>query len=85
MTAPTRIVASTAPVQIPAFVASAATPDTIVTALADALCGLGNDSSRACLRDDLCITGFARIDPADYAVAEDWARDAGQRGLEWIA
>ncbi|GAB4184892.1 MAG: hypothetical protein OHK0024_25060 [Thalassobaculales bacterium] len=85
LAARTRVLASTAVVPIPAFMASAGTDPAIVDRLGQALCALADDPAEAGLREDLCILGFARHDPAAYQVTEDWAQAAERRGLAEIA
>jgi ABC-type phosphate/phosphonate transport system substrate-binding protein len=80
-----RIIASTEPVPIPAFIASRDARPEVVEALAAALCSVGARPALASLRDELCIAGFARLDPAAYAITETWAREAEARGLATIA
>lgn len=84
LTAPLRILASTPAVPIPALMASKGTSPEIVERLADTLCRLASDPAQQALRDDLCIIGFARLDPATYGITEDWAREAEARGLARI-
>lgn len=84
LTAPLRILASTPAVPIPALMASKGIAPEIVERLAATLCRLGSDPAQQALRADLCITGFARLDPASYGIAEAWAREAEARGLARI-
>lgn len=84
LTAPLRILASTPAVPIPALMASRQTPLEIVERLASALGRLGSDPSQQALCADLCILGFAPLDPAGYGIAEEWAREAEARGLARI-
>ncbi len=76
LAAQTRVVASTALVQMPAFVAGPATDPHIVARLRDTLLRLGSTSDQEALRDDLCITGFAVVDAAPWQLAEQWAQTA---------
>jgi ABC-type phosphate/phosphonate transport system substrate-binding protein len=85
LAARTRIVASTAPVPIPAIMASQHMDEKIIAMLAETLMTLGSRPEHAALCADLCISGFAALDPATYEVAERWARDAEARGLAVIA
>lgn len=81
----TRIIASTELVPMPAFVAARGAPDATVERLAHALLRLGAVPDQAQLRADLCIDGFAAIDPEAWQVAERWAADAERQGFEDIA
>ena len=81
----TRIVASTKLVPIPAFVAARGTPETIVQRLGEALRRLGGIPGQSELRADLCIDGFASLDPEAWQIAERWATEAEKRGFEEIA
>jgi ABC-type phosphate/phosphonate transport system substrate-binding protein len=81
----TRVVASTKTIAIPAFMAAKGTPAAIVERLADTLCGLKDQSELAFLRDDLCIVGFARLDPDIYHTAEQWAKEAEALGRDTIS
>lgn len=79
-----RVVASTDVVPIPAFVAAKGTPPATIERLAETLCSIGADADQAGLRDDLCISGFARIGYEDYGITEDWAREAESKGLAQV-
>ncbi len=80
----TRVIASTDPVPIPALMASRAMDPTIIEHLRATLLTLGSKPGHAGLRADLCVSGFAALDPASYEVAERWACEAEARGLETI-
>jgi ABC-type phosphate/phosphonate transport system substrate-binding protein len=80
-----RVIASTEPVPIPALMASYAAPQAVVDQLAVALESVGERPELAALREELCISGFARIDPESYRIAEMWAQEAEARGLSTIA
>jgi ABC-type phosphate/phosphonate transport system substrate-binding protein len=80
----TRVIASTATVPIPAFMASPGTPPEIVERLGATLARFGDDPAEAGLRADLCLLGFARVAEADYRITEDWAAAAETRGLAEI-
>ena len=84
LAAPVRVIAQTALVPIPAVMASAAMPREVVEALRAGLLRFGQEPTTATLRADLCISGFAALDPKTYAVAEDWAREAEQAGMAVI-
>lgn len=79
-----RIVASTEPVPIPALMASRGIDPGVLARLAAALCSVGGRPELADLRADLCIAGFAPLDPASYRIAETWAREAEDLGLATI-
>jgi ABC-type phosphate/phosphonate transport system substrate-binding protein len=85
LSAQTRVIASTDPVPIPAIMASQHMDEKIVAHLRAALTTLGKRPEHKALCCDLCISGFAALDPSTYEVAERWARDAERRGLEVIA
>lgn len=85
LTEQTRVIASTDLVPIPAIMASQHMDEAIVDRLRAALLTLGSKPEHAALCADLCISGFAPLDPATYEVAERWAREAEAQGLEVIA
>jgi ABC-type phosphate/phosphonate transport system substrate-binding protein len=85
LAAQTRVIASTALVPMPAIVASQQIDEKIVEKLRATLLALGSRPEHAALCDDLCISGFASLDPATYQIAEKWARAAKSRGLDVIA
>ena len=84
LTAPVRVLASTDRVPIPSLMASRDAPSPIVARLTETLLDVGRRPELASLRDELCLTGFARLDPRSYDVAETWAREAEQAGLDKI-
>lgn len=81
LTALVRVVAATELVPIPALMAAAGTPHDIVNALRASLLRLADAPVAAELRADLCISGFALLDPATYSIAEDWAQKAEAAGF----
>lgn len=85
LAAQTRVIASTAPVPIPAIMASRDMDAAVIETLRTTLLTLGRRPEQAQLRADLCIAGFATLDPAGYEVAERWAQEAERAGLETIA
>jgi len=85
LTRQVRVVASTPVVPIPALMASRGMTDGVVEQLAAALLRVGDTGELQALRADLCITGFARLDPATYGIAERWAEEAEANGLAVIA
>jgi ABC-type phosphate/phosphonate transport system substrate-binding protein len=80
----TRVVASTLPVPNPALMASSGIDHATIDRLRTALLAFGVETDQAQLCADLCITGFAVIEPECYAVAERWAQDAEAAGLATI-
>lgn len=80
----TRVIASTDLVPIPALMASQHMDQKVIGQLRQTLLGLGSKPEHVELCADLCISGFASLDPAVYEVAERWARDAERDGLETI-
>ncbi|MEQ1614799.1 MAG: phosphate/phosphite/phosphonate ABC transporter substrate-binding protein [Hyphomicrobiaceae bacterium] len=85
LAAETRVIASTDPVPIPAIMASRDMDTSVIEKLRDTLLTFGTRTEHASLCDDLCISGFATLDPSNYEVAERWAREAEAMGLEVIA
>lgn len=81
---PTRVIDATPLVPIPAFVAAPGVAADVVDRLRATLAGFALDPATADLRRDLCVTGFTALDPAGWAVTEDWARAAEARGLDVI-
>lgn len=81
----TRVVASTAPVPIPALMASKAMEAAIVERLRATLVALGGGPGEQALLDELTISGFAPLDPAGYAIAETWAQEAETRQMKVIS
>ncbi len=79
-----RVVASTATMPMPALMASANADAAMIALLADALCSLAFRPECRALREDLCISGFARIDPSVYELSERWAKGAEVLGLTRI-
>ncbi len=84
LAAKTRVVASTALVPIPALMASQQMDAGIVERLTAALLKLGTKPAHADLCSELCISGFARLDPKTYEIAERWARAAEAQNLATI-
>ena len=81
----TRVIASTDLVPMPAIMASKEMDPKIVETLRATLLSFGNRADQSALRADLCISGFAPLDPTTYEVAEQWASEAERAGLEVIA
>lgn len=82
LTAPLKVIASTPTVPIPALMASHGMDAAVVQRLGDTLCRLQPGQGLDELLADLCVVGFRRLDPATYAIAETWAREAEARGWE---
>ena len=80
-----RIVASTEPVQMPAFVASPGTDEAVVAKLRATLIGLNGDRAFEEIAPGLCLTGFSAVDPALWQVTEKWAREAERQGYVTIS
>lgn len=85
LVAPVRVLASTETVPIPSLMASKDMDGAVVERLRSALLTVGARPELADLRRDLCIAGFARLDPAVYDLTERWAREAETAGLSVIA
>ena len=79
-----RIVASTAPMPMPALMASRGADPGVVSALRAALLAIGTRGDQAPLLTDLCISGFAALDPASYSLSERWAEEAQRGGYSRI-
>ena len=84
LTRQVRVVASTPVVPIPALMAARDMTDAVVERLTATLLRVGDVTELASLKQDLCITGFARIEPESYAIAETWAQEAEAHGLATI-
>lgn len=84
LTSQVRVIASTETMPIPAFMASSATSTEVVDKLRDALLSVGDRPELAPVRANLCITGFALVEPEAYAPSELWAQEAERRGLATI-
>ena len=80
-----RVVASTDTMPMPALMASKGVDTELVERLAATLCSLGSRPEQRPMLDQLCISGFARIDPATYDLSERWAKEAQSQGLTRIA
>ena len=77
-----RVVATTEAAPIPFLIASPDCPDQIVARLGSALAQFGEAEECAALRDALCLTGFAPVVEADYALIAAWDRDARAAGYD---
>ncbi len=74
------IVETTVPTPMPLLVASARTDGAIVARLRAALAALAADASGRALLAPLRLEGFAPVEPGDYAVLADMAREADAAG-----
>jgi ABC-type phosphate/phosphonate transport system substrate-binding protein len=84
LTSKVRVIASTDTVPIPALMASSGTSADTVERLRHALLSVASRPELADIRQELCITGFARLAPESYAPSEQWAQEAARRGLAVI-
>jgi ABC-type phosphate/phosphonate transport system substrate-binding protein len=75
-----RVIASTEPVQMPAFVASPGTEEAVVARLRAALVGLTGDRTLAEVASDLCLAGFSAVEPGPWQITEQWAQAAERQG-----
>jgi ABC-type phosphate/phosphonate transport system substrate-binding protein len=85
LAARTRTIAATALVPVPALMASARMAPAIVERLRDVLFQLHETTLGRALLADVTAARFAALDPAAYAIAETWARDAEAAGFARIA
>lgn len=86
LTAATRVIASTEPVQIPCLVASRGIEPKVVARLREAVLALAGEASAEAqaIRADVAVRGFSGVDRARYALAETWAREAEANGATTI-
>lgn len=84
LTREVRVIASTDVMPMPALMASKGADPAMVEKIAGALVSIGARADQRPLLDELCITGFARLDPSAYALSEQWAKEAEARGQEVI-
>src|SRR5581483_7698029 len=75
-----RIIATTRPTPMPAFVAARGTPEHVVTALREALLAVAHSPAMDATRDALLIERFASVDAADYEVLSRLAAEADALG-----
>ena len=75
LTAGVRVLASTEPTPMPAFVAAACAPPELVTSLQRAF-------AAAALGEQLLLRGFAPVNEADYATLLRWDEEARASGFE---
>jgi ABC-type phosphate/phosphonate transport system substrate-binding protein len=80
-TAQVRVVARTDCTPIPLLIAARSVPPETVAKLGHTFAAVGTDPTFAPLLEDLCLTGFARIeDPQVYAITERWDDEARTAG-----
>lgn len=79
-----RIVASTEPVQMPAFVASPGAPNEVVEKLRATMTTLAGLPAFEAIAPELCLQGFARVEPPLWQVTEQWAQEAERGGYATI-
>ena len=75
-----RIVATTAPAPIPMLIASPDCPVATVAALREALLRFGDALETAAIRDALCLSRFAAVEPEAYDLPLAWDRAAVAAG-----
>jgi ABC-type phosphate/phosphonate transport system substrate-binding protein len=85
LTAGIRVLDVTDTATLPAFVTSASTPVTTITALRDAFANAACRSWFKPMADELLIDGFARVDASDYARTLEWDRSAKAAGYPYPA
>jgi ABC-type phosphate/phosphonate transport system substrate-binding protein len=77
-----RVLASTQLAPIPAFVAAASAPASLIEELRRAFVGARHRDWFAPLAGQLLLEGFAAAEAADYSVLLDWDREAKSAGYE---
>ena len=77
-----RVLASTAVAPMPAFVAAAGVPATLVTQLRAALVGAASRGWFESFREPLLLEGFAAADATHFATTLAWDREAKAAGYE---
>jgi len=85
LTADVRVLASTEAAPIPAFVAAADTPVSVIAKLRAAFAGAAQRPWFKELGEGLLLDGFAAVSERDYAVLLEWEREAIAAGYEWPA
>ena len=85
LTSGIRVLASTEPATLPAFVTSATTPGPAVAALREAFATASQQRWFASFAEPLMIEGFAPVDLADYARTLDWDSAAKAAGYPYPA
>ena len=75
-----RIVATTDPTPIPFLIASPTMPAATIAGLRAALLQFGDDPDTLGLRDRLCLSGFAPVEPASYTILSRWDAEAAAAG-----
>ncbi|KAB2850556.1 MAG: phosphate/phosphite/phosphonate ABC transporter substrate-binding protein, partial [Hyphomicrobiaceae bacterium] len=79
-----RIIASTDPVQMPAFVASPSTDPILVERLRSTLLSISQEDAFKATAADLCLAGFSAVEPKLWQITEQWAREAERQGYGTI-
>jgi ABC-type phosphate/phosphonate transport system substrate-binding protein len=82
LTADIRVLESTAPTPMPAFVAAAGAPEEMISRLREAFVAARDRPWFAGVAEPLLIDGFAAADAASYEVLLDWDRSAKAAGYE---
>jgi ABC-type phosphate/phosphonate transport system substrate-binding protein len=82
LTAGVRVLASTEPTPMPAFVAAACAPPELVTSLQRAFAAAARRPWFAALGEQLLLRGFAPVNEADYATLLRWDEEARASGFE---
>jgi ABC-type phosphate/phosphonate transport system substrate-binding protein len=82
LTAGIRVLASTEPTPMPAFVAAAAAPPELVKSLQRAFAAAARRPWFAPLGEQLLLRGFAPVNEADYAMLLRWDEEARASGFE---
>jgi ABC-type phosphate/phosphonate transport system substrate-binding protein len=82
LTADIRVLASTAPTPIPAFVAAEGAPAEMISRLREAFVAARTRPWFAGFSEPLRLDGFAAVDAASYEVLLDWDRAARSAGYE---
>ena len=82
LTAGVRVLGSTEPTPMPAFVAAAAEPPDLVTSLQRAFIAAARRPWFAPLGEQLLLRGFAPVNVADYATLLRWDEEARAGGFE---
>jgi ABC-type phosphate/phosphonate transport system substrate-binding protein len=85
LTAGVRVLASTPPTPMPAFVAAGGAPATLVARLRAAFAAAAGRPWFARYAEPLLLEGFAPVSEATYAPLLEWDREAKAAGFEWPA
>jgi len=76
LTADVRVLAFTDAAPMPAFVAAADTPESVIAKLRAAFLGAAQQPWFKALADGLLLDGFAEVSERDFAVLLEWEREA---------